>query len=64
MKAFLFVMILMTPDGKLPPQQEPMDTMEACVARVAEMQTKMAAVNENFGFQTTCVQMSKKADPA
>lgn len=63
MKTFLFMMQLLTPDGALPMQREPMPSMEACVARATEMQTRLAAINEDFTFMTGCVQASKKADP-
>jgi hypothetical protein len=63
-KTFIFLMQLLTPDGYLPLQREPMPTMEACVARVDEMQKHFGAINENFTFLAGCVQASQKADPA
>jgi len=63
-KTFIFLMSLMTPEGSLPPQSEPMPTLDACMARVVEAQAQFGAINENFKFLAGCVQVSTKADPA
>ena len=64
MKAFLFVIQLVLPTGALPPETEPMPSLEACMARVVEAQKQFGEINEDFRFAAGCIQLSKKADPA
>ena len=61
-KAFLFVIQLVLPTGPLPPETEPMPSLEACMERVA--QKKFGDINDDFRFAAGCIQLSKKADPA
>jgi hypothetical protein len=63
-KTFVFLMQLLTPQGPLPPQTEPMPSLEACIARTTEMQTKFADIHEQFRFMSACIQVSEHTDPA
>ena len=65
MKEFIFIMQLLLPDGSGPkPYKEPVPSLVNCLSKAAEMQSKNEAQNGEFIFVTTCVQVSKSADPA
>lgn len=61
MKIWLFLMLLATPDGNQPPYTEPMASLDACLAKVAETQKSFEPYNETFKFTAACVQDSTKA---
>jgi hypothetical protein len=64
MKTFLFLMQLLLPEGAMPPQTEPMPSLEACMEKVDAAQKQFGAINEEFKFVAACVQVSTKANPA
>lgn len=65
MKEFIFIMQLLLPGGGGPePHREQVPSLVECLSKSAEMQSKNEAGNGDFVFVTSCVQLSKKADPA
>jgi hypothetical protein len=63
-KIWLFLMFLATPGGNQPPHLEPMDSLDACVAKIVETQKSMTKHDETFKFTAACVQDSTKGKDA
>lgn len=65
MKAFIFVLQLLLPDGTEQSRAyEPMPDLVSCLSRVAEVHSRAEMVNEAFQLRVGCVQLSEKAQPA
>lgn len=54
-------MLLATPEGNQPPIVEPIASLEACMAKVAQAHVDFEKYNETFKFTAACVQDSTKA---
>lgn len=63
MKTIIFVMILAWPGGQFPPDEEKMESLEACYAKVEKMTKEFADIDETFKFVAGCRVESKKLDP-
>lgn len=64
MKTVIFVMILVTQFGGRPPYEEPMESLEACQAKVDEVNKAFMGVDEDFSFVAACRVQSTKSNPA
>jgi hypothetical protein len=59
-ETLVFIMLLAHPGGEQPPYTEPMETLEACLAKVAETHKSFLEHNETFRFTAGCIQNSAK----